>query len=91
MIKKVDGCKNNPEKSSTIKVGEHFPCRHSMSAIWTFNGKENNHNVYRGKNCMKNFCESLREHAMKIINFEKKKIIPLTKEQQESYEKTKIC
>ena len=28
---------------------------------------------------------------MEIINFKKKKIIPLTNEQQESYEKAKIC
>ena len=28
---------------------------------------------------------------MKIINFEKKKTTPLTNEQQESYEPTKIC
>ena len=32
---------------------------------------------------MKKFRESLREHAMKIINF-KKKLKSLTKEQQES-------
>ena len=37
------------------------------------------------------FCESLREHAIKIIFFEKKKIRSLTKEQQESYENAKIC
>ena len=30
---------------------------------------------------MKKFCEFLREHAMKIINFEKKKMKFLTKEQ----------
>ena len=40
---------------------------------------------------MKKFFEVLREHAMKIINYEKNKIIPLTKELQESQEKTKIC
>ena len=28
---------------------------------------------------------------MKIIDFKKKKMIPLTNEQQESYEKAKIC
>ena len=38
---------------------------------------------------MKRFCESLREHAMEIINFEKKKIKLLTKEHQESYETLK--
>ena len=36
---------------------------------------------------MKKFCESLREHAMNIINFKKKKIRFLTKEQQNA----KIC
>ena len=43
------------------------------------------------KNCMKKFCESLRKHAMKIINFQKKKMKLLTKEQEESYENAKIC
>ena len=56
-----------------------------MSTIWTFDGIENNHDVYRGENCMKKFCKSLREHSMKIINFEKKKRILLTNEEYESY------
>ena len=25
VMKKIDGCKNNPENSSTTKVGEHMP------------------------------------------------------------------
>ena len=29
---------------------------------------------------MKNFCLELREHARKIINYKKKEMIPLTKE-----------
>ena len=40
---------------------------------------------------MKTFCEFLREHAIKIINFEKKYMMLLTKEQQKSYENAKIC
>ena len=39
---------------------------------------------------MKKFCEFIREHAMKIISFDKKKMKLLTKEQQESYENAKI-
>ena len=42
-----------------------------MSTIFSFKTIENKHGVYRGKDCMK-FCESLREHAMKKINFFKK-------------------
>ena len=36
---------------------------------------------------MKKFCELSREHIMKLINFKKKKMKLLTKEQQESYKK----
>ena len=31
---------------------------------------------------MKKFCESVREHAMTIINFKKKKMKPLTNKEQ---------
>ena len=40
---------------------------------------------------MKNFWESLRQHAMKIINFKKEKKKLLTKEQQKSFENSIIC
>ena len=40
---------------------------------------------------MKTFFESLREHAIKKINFKKKKLKLLNKEQQKSYENAKIC
>ena len=44
-----------------------------MSTISSFRSIENNHDVYRGKDCMKKFCEFLKEHAMKIIKFKTKK------------------
>ena len=34
---------------------------------------------------MKKFCKDLREHATKIINYEKKKMIPLTTEEKIHY------
>ena len=49
-----------------------------MSAISLFKSIESKH-VCRGKDCMKKFCESLREQAMKIINFKKKKIEAINK------------
>ena len=39
---------------------------------------------------MERFCKDLREHATKIINYEKKEMIPLTDEEHESYEKQKF-
>ena len=42
---------------------------------------ENKDDIYIGKDCMKRFCESLREYAVKIHNLKKKKDKLLTKEQ----------
>ena len=36
LIKKLDNCKNNPEKSSKTRIGEYIPGVHSMSAIGAF-------------------------------------------------------
>ena len=74
LIKKGDGCANYPEKYSTTKIGQHLPCGYSMSAIWVFDNMEKRHSLYREKDFMKKFCESLREHTKNIIDFEKKKM-----------------
>ena len=46
-----------------------------MSTIFSFKSIENKHDAYRGKDCMKKFYESLREYAMKKINFKKIKML----------------
>ena len=38
---------------------------------------------------MERFCKDLRDHAIKIINYEEKEMIPPTDKQ--SYEKQKVC
>ena len=63
LIKNIDGCANNQEKSSTTKLGEHIPSGHSISTIWAFGNIENKHTLYNGENSMKKFCTYLREHA----------------------------
>ena len=40
---------------------------------------------------MKRFYKKLKEHATKITNYEKKEIMPLTDEENKSYEKQKVC
>ena len=77
LIKEIDRCENNPENSSTTKIGEHISCGYSMSTAWLFDHIENKHTLYRGKDCLKKFFDSLTEHAKNIIDFEKKKMLPL--------------
>ena len=52
-----------------------------MSTIWAFDHKGNKHTLHCRKDCMKNFCGSIREHVIYIFNFEKKKMFLLTKEE----------
>ena len=40
---------------------------------------------------MERFCKDLRDHEMKIINYEEKEMIPLTDKENKSYEKQKVC
>ena len=87
---KIHECKNNLENSSITKVIKHIPSGFSMSKIYSFRSIENKNDVYRCKYSIKKFCQYLREHAMKIINFKKKKLKLLAKEQQESYENAKL-
>ena len=91
LVEKIDDCTNNPENAFTAKVCKHIPSGFSMSTISPFKTIENKYDVYRGKDCMKKLCKSLREHALKIINFKKKKMKLLTKKkQQKSYENGRI-
>ena len=62
-----------------------------MSAILIFDGIENKDDVYWGKDCMRKFCKSLKEHVVKITNFEKKKIITLTNKEIDSHTSQENC
>ena len=82
-------CKQSREFFNN-KKGESIPCGCSMSTILAFDHIENKHTLYRGEDCMKKFCTSLKEHATNVINF-LNKILPLTKEELTSYQDIKVC
>ena len=84
-------CINNPNESSTTKINKHTSSGYSISTSCSFDESKNKLSYYRGKDCMKKFCKDLKEHATRIINYEKKKIIPLTKEEKISYNDQKVC
>ena len=73
LIEKTDGCKINPENSSATKVSKHIRSGFSRTTISSFKSIENKHDVCRGKDFLKKFCEYLKEHAINKINFKKKK------------------
>ena len=48
--------------------------------------QQNKLDCYIGEDCMERFCKDLKDHAIKIINYEEKKMIPLTDKENKSYE-----
>ena len=91
LLEKIDTCHNNPKKSHTEKKARHKPSGYSLVTYCLFDKKKTSWSYYRGKDCMEIFCKDLRNPAMKIINYEKKKEIILTNEEKESYENQKKC
>ena len=91
LLKKINACQNNPEKPYTEKKATHRPSGYSLTTCCSFDKSLNEQKYYRGEDCMKIFCKDLKDQAMKIINCEKKEMIPLTKEEKESYENQEIC
>ena len=57
----------------------------------SFDEKQNTLNYYRGKDCIEKLCKKFKEQAMKIINYEEKEMIPLTKEENNFYDEHEIC
>ena len=49
LLEKIDGCKNNPEKSSTTEVSEHILSGLSKSTISPFKSIVNKYGVHRVK------------------------------------------
>ena len=91
LLEKMNTCHNNPEKSSTTRINKHTPSGYSLFTQCSFDPTKNKLDYYRSKNCMKNICLELREHARKIINYEKKEMIPLTKKEEKEHNKQKGC
>ena len=72
LIEKIDGCENSPDNLFITKVIEHIPLGFPMSTISSFKRIENKPDAYKSKDCMKTFCDSIRQPAMDMINFKKK-------------------
>ena len=89
LLEKMTTCYNNPEELSTTKINKHAPFGYSLFTHCSFDKTKNKLDYYRGKDFMKKFCKDLREHPTKIINYEKKKMIPLTIKEEIDYNKQK--
>ena len=78
LLIKEQSCQNNLEKSYTERKAKHEPSGYSLSLICSSDSTKNRHYLYRGKDCIKNFCKKLKELVTEIINYPEKEMIQLT-------------
>ena len=91
LLEKIGTCYNNPNKSSTTKINKHTPSGYSLFTHCSYDVAKYKLGYYRGYDSMKNFYRDLRGQAMRIINHEKKEMIPLTIEKKKSFYNQKVC
>ena len=91
LLEKMNTCYDSPEKSSTTKINKHTASGYSLFTHCSFDKTKNKIDYDRGEDCMKKFCLDLRERVTKIINYEKKEMIPLTKKEENNHNKQKVC
>ena len=84
LLEKISTCYNNPGLSSTTKINQHVPSGYSIFTNCSFDKSYNNLSHYRGEDCMKRFCKDLKDHATRIVDFKRKFITPLTKDEQDT-------
>ena len=72
LLIKQQSCQNNLNESYTERKAMHEPCGYSLDLVSSFDSKQNKHNFYRGKDCIKRFCSDLKELPTKIIDYEEK-------------------
>ena len=53
--------------------------------------KKNVIDYYRGKDCLKKFCQDIKKQARLIVDHEKKEMIKLTEEEQYKHDTRKLC
>ena len=91
LLENISNCNNDPNKSSTIKINKLIPSGYSLLTYCSFDNTKNRLSHYRGQGCMKMLFKELKEHAKRVIYCEKKEIISLKDEENESYENQKFC
>ena len=91
LLIKHQSSQNNPEKSYTETKAIHEACSYALNLVTSYDSNKNTHTYYRDKDCIQKLCKELKTQAKEIIKYEKKKVIPLTNNEKEYYEKRKYC
>ena len=66
-------------------------CGYLLVTNCSFDEKRNKTDYYKGKDCLKKFCQDLKKQVNLIVDYEKKEMIKLTQEEQYRHDTRKLC
>ena len=92
ILEPIQGPGNNPMISSTRRVNNHVPSGWCVCSQFAYRKIENPLKLYRGKDCVKKFCDHVIGEARCLYqSFPEKPITPLTLKEMDRYKKSERC
>ena len=84
-------CQNNSNNFYTERKAIHELYGLTIFTSCSFDKAKSKLDYCIGKDCIKELCKKLKDHALKTTNYEKKEMIPLSEEENKSYEEQDVC
>ena len=78
ILKEEHSCQNNSEKSCIEGKAKYKPLGWAMFIKYSFDATKNKLDYYRGMKFIKELFKKLKDHAMEIINYKEKEMMPRT-------------
>ena len=92
ILEPISGPSNNPRLPSTRGVNIHTPSSWCIRSEFAYGIVKNPTTLYRGKDCVKKFCEHVTQEACQLYqSFPEFPMKPLTKAQIKSHNGAKNC
>ena len=92
ILELIQGPGNDPMISSTRGVNNHIPSGWCISSEFAYRKVENPLKLYRGKDCIKKFCDQVIGEARRLYqSFPEKPMTPLTPKEMDRYNRSERC
>ena len=87
----MNSCENTNSNLFTECKSLYIPSGFSILTCYSFDKSQNKQIYYRGKNCMQKFSLCLSIIFNKLINYQRKPMIPLTDSERVLHDSQKVC
>ena len=92
ILKPIESTTPDPNQPYTNRVNEHTPSGWCVYSKFAYGEVSNPLTIYRGKDCIRTFCEYVKEKAYSMFyEFPEKPMHPLTRKQTKKYKEATKC